>query len=110
MRLAAVFHTPDNDLIWRSNLDSTRHLLAAVQAQVPTAMHLVLAGQLDGCTVNITDEAPTSVYELAQLVGQPLPSSAEPPANPWYLLSDGSLARSLTTVSTVYQAAEQNLL
>jgi UDP-glucose 4-epimerase len=207
IHLAAVFRTPDTDLIWRSNLDGTRQLLAAVQAHAPaarfilastsnvyspdqahpgreddvlqptlaypaskvaaeqalresnltwsilrfpfvygdgdghldalpghalagkwhpamrmstihhrdiaTAMHLALAGQLDGHTVNITDEAPTSIYELAQLVGQPVPASAAPLANPWYLLSDGALARRLgfsPTVRTVYQAAEQHLL
>jgi len=207
IHLAAVFRTPDTDLIWRSNLDGTRCLLAAVQAHAPTArvilastsnvysnaqphpgreddavappqaypaskvaaehelrasglnwavlrfpfvygdgdghlealpqyaraggwhpamrmstihhrdiataMHLALAGTLDGRIVNLADEAPTSVYELAQLVGQPLDSSAEPLTNPWYLLSDSSLARSLgfqPVVRTVYQAVQEQLM
>lgn len=207
IHLAAVFRTPDTDLIWQSNLEGTRGLLAAARAHAPearfilastchvygphsahpgreddpvapehaypaskvaaeqalrasglnwvvlrfpfvygdgdghlealprhvvagqwhpamrlstihhrdiaTAMHLALAGTLDGCIVNISDEAPTSVYELARLVGTPLESSAEPLVNPWYLLCDSSLARSLgfqPTVRTVYQALQEGLL
>jgi UDP-glucose 4-epimerase len=207
IHLAAVFRTPDTDLIWRSNLDGTRRLIAAVQAHAPTArvilastsnvyhkdqshpgreddavapqqaypaskvaaeqelrasglnwvvlrfpfvygdgdghlealpayaragnwhpamrmstihhrdiataMHLALAGAMDGRIVNIADEAPTSIYELAQLVGAPLDASAEPLTNPWYLLSDSSLARSLgfqPEVRTVYQAVQEQLM
>jgi nucleoside-diphosphate-sugar epimerase len=31
---------------------------------IAAAMHLALTGQLDGRTVNITDEATISIYEL----------------------------------------------
>ena len=207
IHLAAVFRTPDTALIWQSNLEGTRGLIAAVQAQAPaarfilastsnvyrpdqahpgreddavapaqaypaskvaaeqelrqsgltwvvlrfpfvygdgdghlealpgyaragkwhpamrmstihhrdiaTAMHLALAGAMDGRIVNITDEAPTSIYELAQLVGETPDGAAEPLANPWYLLSDSSLARSLgfqPVVRTVYQAQQEQLL
>lgn len=207
IHLAAVFRTLDTELIWKSNLEGTRRLLAAVKAQAPaarfilastsnvyskdqshpgreedavappqaypaskaaaeqelresgltwavlrfpfvygdgdghlealpqharagnwhpamrmsiihhrdiaTAMHLALAGVLDGRIVNIADEAPTSIYELAQLVGETLDPSAEPLANPWYLLSDSSLARSLgfrPVVRTVYQAVQEKLM
>ena len=207
IHLAAVFRTPDTDLIWRSNLDGTRRLIAAVQAHAPTArvilastsnvydkdqahpgreddavappqaypaskvaaekelrasgltwavlrfpfvygdgdghlealpryaragswhpamrmstihhrdiataIHLALTGTLDGRIVNIADEAPTSIYELAQLVGEPLDASAEPLINPWYLLVDSSLARSLgfqPVVRTVYQAVQEQLM
>lgn len=207
IHLAAVFRTPDTGLIWRSNLEGTRGLLAAVQAHAPaarfilastsnvysqaqphpgreedavtpsqaypaskvaaekelrasglnwvvlrfpfvygdgdghledlpkyaiagkwhpamrmstihhrdiaTAMHLALAGVFDGRIVNIADEAPTSIYELAQLVGGQLEPSAEPLANPWYLLSDSTLARSLgfqPVIRTVYQAVQEQLL
>lgn len=80
---------------------------------IATAMNLALARAMDGRIVNIADDAPTSVYELARLVGQPLESSAEPLINPWYLLSDTSLARSLgfqPTVRTVYQAVQETIL
>jgi nucleoside-diphosphate-sugar epimerase len=207
IHLAAVFRTPDTELIWKSNLEGTRCLVAAVQAHAPrarfilastsnvysqdqshpgretdavapahaypaskvaaeqalrvsgltwvvlrfpfvygdgdghlealptharagkwhpamrlstihhrdiaTAMHLALAGGLDGRIVNIADEAPTSLYELALLVGVTLDASAEPLANPWYLLSDSSLARRLgfqPVVRTVYQAQQEQLL
>jgi len=68
---------------------------------------------MDRRTVNIADDAPTSIYELAALVGQPLDVSAEPLANPWHLHVDASLARSVgfrPTVRTVYQAEQENLL
>lgn len=207
IHLAAVFRTPDTELIWKSNLEGTRHLIAAVQAQSPaarfilastsnvypadqgrpgreedavapsqaypaskvaaekelresglnwvvlrfpfvygdgdghledlpkyavagkwhpamrmstihhrdiaTAMHLALTGVMDGRIVNIADEAPTSIYELAQLVGGQLESSVEPLTNPWYLLSDSSLARSLgfqPVVRTVHQAVQEKLM
>ena len=35
IHLAAVFRTQDTDLIWKSNLDGTRSLIAAAQAHVP---------------------------------------------------------------------------
>lgn len=207
IHLAAVFRTPDTDLIWKSNLEGTRNLISVGKAHAPdarfilasttnvynadnphpgreddqvapqqaypaskvvaekelrdsglnwvvlrfpfvygdgdghlealpkyaiagkwhpamrmstihhrdiaTAMHLALDGVMDGRIVNIADEAPTSVYELAQLVGEQLDSSSEPLLNPWYLLSDSTLARRLgfqPTVRTVYQAVQENIL
>jgi nucleoside-diphosphate-sugar epimerase len=207
IHLAAVFRTLDAELIWKSNLEGTRNLIAAVHAQAPaarfilastsnvynpnqahpgreedavapqqaypaskvaaeqvlresglnwtvlrfpfvygdddghlealpsyaragnwhpamrmstihhrdiaTAMHLALTGAMDGRIVNIADDAPTSIYELAQLVGQTLAPSAEALPNPWYLLSDSSLARSLgfqPVVRTVYHAVQEKLM
>lgn len=80
---------------------------------IATAMELALAGAMDGRIVNITDEAPTTVYELVRLVGARMEPSSEPLANPWYLYVDGSLARSLgfqSKVKTVYQAVQEQLL
>jgi UDP-glucose 4-epimerase len=37
IHLASVFRTADSDLIWRSNLDATRNLIAATQAHAPGA-------------------------------------------------------------------------
>ncbi|MDF2996825.1 MAG: epimerase [Xanthobacteraceae bacterium] len=207
IHLAAVFRTPDTDLIWKSNLEGTRNLIAAVKTHAPTArfimastgliydmdttrpgregdastpkldypasklaaenelrnsglnwsiqrfgfvygdkdghiesisklvahvnlhpaqrmsmvhhrdiataMNLALTGAMDGRIVNITDEAPTSIYELVQLVGESIEPSAEPLANPWYIHMDGSLARRLgfqPLVRTVYQAVQENLM
>lgn len=207
VHLAAVFRSPDTDLIWKSNLEGTRNLIAAVQADAPdarfimastsnvysknspqpgretdhvepeqaypaskvaaetrlresglnwsilrfpfvygdgdghlemlpkhlvasgfhpanrmstihhrdiaTAMRMALAGSFDGRIVNISDEAPTTVYELAGLAGHQMEPSAEAMQHPWYLHVDASLARSLgfrPTVRTVYQAEEQGMM
>jgi UDP-glucose 4-epimerase len=207
IHLAAVFRTPDDDLIWKSNLVGTRNLIAAAKAYAPrarfilasttnvynmdsprpgreddaadpqraypasklaaehelrgsgltwviqrfgfvygdqdghleampmhaangkmhpaqkmslihhrdiaNAMHLALAGVMDGRVVNIVDEAPTSIYELVELVGEAMEPSSEPLSNPWHLHVDGSLARSLgfqPSVRTVYQAVQDKLM
>jgi nucleoside-diphosphate-sugar epimerase len=207
LHLAAVFRTPDTDLIWKSNLEGTRNLIAAAKAHagearfimastsniynidslhpgreddpadpdraypasklaaehalresglnwsilrfgfvygdkdghlealpthaanakwhpaqkmsmihhrdIATAMNFALAGTMDGRIVNIVDEAPTTIYELVQLVGAPMEPSAQPLVNPWYLHVDGSLARSLgftPTIATVYQAQREGAL
>lgn len=76
-------------------------------------MHLALAGAMDGRVVNIVDEAPTSIYELVELVGGGMQPSSEPLSNPWHLHVDGSLARSLgfqPSVRTVYQAVQDKLM
>jgi nucleoside-diphosphate-sugar epimerase len=41
IHLAAVFRTPDADLIWKSNLDGTRHLIAAAKAHAPEARFIL---------------------------------------------------------------------
>ncbi len=207
IHLAAVFRTPDSELIWKSNLEGTRNLIAAAKTHVPgarfimastsvvyntdsprpgregdhtepkldypasklaaekelrdsglnwsiqrfgfvygdgdghleslprlaehakfhpaqrmsmvhhrdiaTAMKLALIGAMDGHVVNIADEAPTSIYELAGLVGGTMEPSAEPLANPWYLQMDSTLARHLgfqPAVRTVYQAVQEGLM
>jgi nucleoside-diphosphate-sugar epimerase len=207
VHLAAVFRTPDTDLIWKSNLEGTRNLIAAARAHasqarfimastsnvydmdgshpgreddvvepklaypasklaaenelresglnwsilrfgfvygdkdghleslprhaanaqwhpaqkmstihhrdIATAVNLALTGAMDGRIVNIVDDAPISLYELARLVGETMEPSAEPLVNPWYLHIDGSLARSLgfePTIATVYQAEREAAL
>ncbi|MEH6306235.1 NAD(P)-dependent oxidoreductase [Olivibacter sp. CPCC 100613] len=78
-----------------------------------TAVKMALQGTMDGRVVNIADEAPTTLYELLQLVGESMTSSAESLINPWYLHADASLARSLgfqPSIRTVYQAVQENLL
>ncbi|MEE4014625.1 NAD(P)-dependent oxidoreductase [Roseibium sp. FZY0029] len=80
---------------------------------IATAMKLALSGVMDKRIVNITDDAPTSLYELAELVGEPMAPSTEPLVSPWDFHADGSLARRLgfrPDVRTVYQAVQENLL
>lgn len=207
IHLAAVFRTPDADLIWKSNLEGTRSLIVAAQAYAPdarfimastsnvydktsprparesdnvepeqaypaskvaaekllrnsgltwsilrfpfvygdgdghlqmlprhlsafgfhpanrmstihhrditTAMKMALAGVFDARIVNLSDEAPTTIYELVGLVGEQMESSTKPLENPWHLHVDASLARSLgfrPSVATVYQAAREGIL
>ncbi|WP_337271033.1 NAD-dependent epimerase/dehydratase family protein [Oryzifoliimicrobium ureilyticus] len=80
---------------------------------IATAMRLALDGVFDGRIVNIADEAPTSIYELARLVGEKLEPSADPLEHPWHLHADASLARSLgfrPHVRTVYQAVQEQIM
>lgn len=77
------------------------------------AVRLALTGALDGRTVNVTDDAPVSVLELARLVGQSIEGSNEPLVNPWSGRMDGTLIRELgfsPTVPTVHAAARDGLL
>lgn len=41
VHLAAVFRTPDTDLIWKSNLEGTRNLIAATKAHAPEARFIL---------------------------------------------------------------------
>ncbi|MBZ8132984.1 NAD(P)-dependent oxidoreductase [Afifella sp. IM 167] len=80
---------------------------------IATAMKLALAGAFDARIVNISDEAPTTIYELVGLVGAEMDPSAEAMENPWHLHVDASLARRLgfrPVVATVYQAAREGAL
>lgn len=77
------------------------------------AVRLALTGVMDGRIVNVTDDSPTTVYELALLAGQALEASNEPFANPWFGRLDGTLIRELgfsPTVPSVYAAARDGLL
>jgi nucleoside-diphosphate-sugar epimerase len=80
---------------------------------IAEAVKMAIRGAMDYQVVNITDEAPTSIYELFGLVGETLTPSSEPLVNPWRLHVDGSRARGLgfrPTVRTVHQAAEENAM
>lgn len=41
IHLAAVFRSPDTDLIWKSNLEGTRNLIAAAKAHAPKARFIM---------------------------------------------------------------------
>lgn len=80
---------------------------------IASALKLALNGIMDGLIVNISDEAPTSIFELLKLAGETMESSAEPLVNPWHLQIDSSLARSLgfyPVVRTIYQAMQEDLI
>jgi nucleoside-diphosphate-sugar epimerase len=83
------------------------------QRDVARAVELALTGVMDRRIVNIVDDAPTTVYEMASLVGVPIEPSAEPLTHPWMGRMDGSRRRALgfhPTVPTVYQAVQQGIL
>jgi nucleoside-diphosphate-sugar epimerase len=83
------------------------------QRDVARAVELALTGVMDGRIVNIVDDAPTTLYEIASLVGSPIERSADPLTDPWMGRMDGSRSRSLgfqPTIRTVYQAMQQGIL
>jgi nucleoside-diphosphate-sugar epimerase len=83
------------------------------QRDVATAVELTLTGAMDGRVVNIVDDAPTTLYEMASIVGASIEPSAEPLTNPWWGRADGSRSRSFgfrPVISTVYQAAQEGIL
>jgi len=80
---------------------------------VATVVRLALTGSMDGRVVNVTDDAPVTVYEMAELAGDPIGGSSEPLPNPWAGRMDGSLARELgfrPTVPTIRDAARDGIL
>jgi nucleoside-diphosphate-sugar epimerase len=56
------------------------------------AVELALTGVMEGRIVNVTDDAPTTLYEMASLVGSSIEPSAEPLTDPWMGRMDGSTA------------------
>ncbi len=68
---------------------------------------------MDGRIVHIADDSPVTVYEMAELAGDPLASSAEPLENPWSGRMDPSLAYGLgfqPSVPTIYAAFRDGIL
>ncbi|MCL4367562.1 MAG: NAD(P)-dependent oxidoreductase [Actinobacteria bacterium] len=119
LRLGFVYGDGDGHLESAQQLFSARKwhpaqtLSLLHQRDVATAVELALTGATDGRVVNIVDEAPTTVYEIASIVGATMEPSADPLPNPWMGRADGSLARSLgfqPTVRTVYQASREGAL
>lgn len=119
LRLGFVYGDGDGHLeslpglVAKFNMHPAQRMSLVHHRDVATAVMLALSGAMDGHVVNIADEAPTSLDELARLVGETIEPSAEPLANPWHLQMDGSLARRLgfvPAVGTVHQAARERLM
>ena len=80
---------------------------------IATAMNMALKGVFDRCIVNISDDAPTTIYELVELVGGTMTPSSEAVRDPWFQHVDSSLARSLgfqPTVRSVHQAMHERIM
>jgi UDP-glucose 4-epimerase len=85
----------------------------AHQQDVARAFELALTGVMDGRIVNIADDAPSTLYEMARAIGVTIEPSAEPLNNPWWGRTDGTLARNLgfrPTVVTLNQAVHEGIL
>jgi nucleoside-diphosphate-sugar epimerase len=119
LRLPFVYGDGDEHLaavprvITRMKWHPARTFSLAHQRDVARAFELALTGVMDGRIVNIVDDAPTTLYEMASIVGASIEPSAEPLTNPWMGRMDGSLSRGLgfrPTIATVYQAAQEGIL
>jgi UDP-glucose 4-epimerase len=80
---------------------------------VAAAVRLALSGALDGRIANVADDAAVTVFEMAQVAGQPIEGSSEPLTDPWGGRMDSSLLRSLgfrPSVPTIWAAAAGGLL
>lgn len=85
----------------------------AHQRDVARAFELALTGAMDGRIVNIADDAPSTLYDMARAVGVMIESSAQPLNNPWWGRADATLSRSLgfrPTVATLSQAVQEGIL
>ncbi|MBT0770204.1 NAD(P)-dependent oxidoreductase [Kineosporia sp. J2-2] len=95
------------------NWHSAQPMSLVHHRDIATAVGLGLAGAFDGHTVNVVDDLPTSLHEIARIVGADYPESTGPVTDPWTGSLDGTLIRSLgyePTVRTVYQAAAEGIL
>lgn len=119
LRLAFVYGDGDGHLasmppiVARFKWHPAKTFSLVHQRDVAGAVELALTGAMDGLVVNICDEAPATVYEMASLVGCSVEPSAEPLSDPWMGRMNGARLRGLgfhPTVPTVYQAARQGIL
>jgi UDP-glucose 4-epimerase len=119
LRLGFVYGDGDGHLASVPNLAArfkwhpARNFSLIHQRDVAGAVKLALTGAMDERIVNICDDAPATLYEMAHLVGSPIDPSAEPLTDPWMGRIDGSRLRGLgfqLSVPTVYQAVQQGIL
>ena len=119
LRLPFVYGDGDGHLAMipklapRFGLHPAHAYSVAHHRDIMTAVEVALSGVMDRQIVNITDDRPVTVYEMAQLAGDPLEGSAEPLTNPWSGRMDPSLAHELgfrPTVPTIYAAQREGIL
>lgn len=85
----------------------------AHQRDVARAFELALTGSMDGRIVNIADDAPSTLYDMARAVGVTIEPSAQPLNNPWWGRADATLSRSLgfrPSIATLNQAVREGIL
>jgi nucleoside-diphosphate-sugar epimerase len=100
-------------LAGRFGLHPAHTYSVAHHRDVAAVIQLALTGAMDGRIVNVTDDAPVTVYEMARLGGNPIAVSAEPLTHPWSGRMDGTLLREFgfrPTVPTIHAAAREGIL
>lgn len=119
LRLPFVYGDGDGHLAMmpalapRFGLHPAHTYSVAHHRDVMTAVGMALSGAMDGRIVNIADDAPVTVFEMAELAGSPLDGSSEPLTDPWAGRMDATLARELgfrPTVPTIHAAARDGIL
>ena len=119
LRLPFVYGDGDGHLAMiptmapRLGLHPAHAYSVAHHRDIMTAVQIARSGAMDRQIVNITDDRPVTVYEMAELAGDPLEGSAEPLTNPWSGRMDPSLAHQLgyrPTVPTIYAAVHEGIL
>ena len=97
----------------RLGLHPAQAYAVAHHRDIAAAVRLALTGVMDGRIVNVTSDAPTTIFEMARLAGESIEGSAEPLVNPWFGHLDGTLIRELgftPSVPTIYAAARDSIL
>jgi nucleoside-diphosphate-sugar epimerase len=97
------------ELVARAGFHPAQRMSLIHHRDIAIATRLALSGAMDGLIVNITDEAPTSLYELVEFVGGAAEPTSKVLEHPWHLQMDGALARRLgfrPSVRTIHQAIE----
>jgi len=119
LRLPFVYGDGDEHLntvpaiVARMNWHPAQTFSLVHQRDVARAFELALTGAMDGRIVNIADDAPSTLYDMAIAVGVKIEASAKPLSNPWWGRADGRLSRSLgfrPTVATLSQAVQEGIL
>ena len=119
LRLPFVYGDGDGHLAMipamapRLGMHPARTFSACHHRDVMTAVGIALSGAMDGRVVNIADDRPVTVYEMAELAGDPLEGSADPLTDPWDGRTDPGLAHQLgfrPQVPTVFDAVREGIL
>lgn len=100
-------------LAQRFGLHPAHTYSVAHHRDVAELVRLALTGATDRRIVNLTDDAPVTVLEMAELAGDPIEGSHAPLENPWAGRMDGTLARELgfrPVVPTIRIAAADGIL
>ena len=100
-------------LVARFGLHPAHAYSVAHQRDIAVVVRMALSGAMDGMIVNVTDDAPVTTFEMAQLAGAEIEGSAEPLVNPWSGRMDSTVLRSLgfrPSVPTIHEAARDGIL